>query len=87
MRGLEVQPYYMLVADAPPNTAPKKILTPEPKFAVVAISHVKGEFRYESGMVELCLCDFNGPSLAFFGGTSFLSNIVIEIFNYCSDTN
>ena len=69
--GLEVQPYYTLVADAPPRTAPKKIPTPEPKFAVVAISHVKGEFRYGSGMVELCLYDFNGPSLAFFGVPHF----------------
>ena len=60
-----MQPYYILVADAPPNTAPKKIPTPEPKFAVVAISHVKGEFKYGSGMIELCLYDFNGPSLAF----------------------
>ena len=66
-----MQPYYILVADAPPNTAPKKIPTPEPKFAVVAISHVKGEFRYGSGMVELCLYDFNGPSLAFFGVPHF----------------
>ena len=49
----------------------KKIPTPEPKFAVVAISHVKGEFRYGSGMVELCLYDFNGPSLAFFGVPHF----------------
>ena len=69
--GLEVQPYYTLVADAPPRTAPKKIPTPEPKFAVVAISHVKGEFRYGSGMVELCLYDFNGPSPAFFGVPHF----------------
>ena len=38
---------------------------------VVAISHVKGEFRYGSGMVELCLYDFNGPSLAFFGVPHF----------------
>lgn len=69
--GLEVRPYYTLVADAPPRTAPKKIPTPEPKFAVVAISHVKGEFRYGSGMVELCLYDFNGPSPAFFGVPHF----------------
>ena len=61
----------MLVADAPPNTAPKKIPTPEPKFAVVAISHVKGEFKYGSGMIELCLYDFNGPSFAFFGVPHF----------------
>ena len=61
----------MLVADAPPHTAPKKIPTPEPKFAVVAISHVKGEFKYGSGMIELCLYDFNGPSFAFFGVPHF----------------
>ena len=69
--GLEVQPHYTLVADAPPRTAPKKIPTPEPKFAVVAISHVKGEFKYGSGMIELCLYDFNGPSFAFFGVPHF----------------
>ena len=69
--GLEVQPYYTLVAEAPPHTAPKKIPTPEPKIAVVAISHVKGEFRYGSGMVELFLYDFNGPSLAFLGVPHF----------------
>ena len=82
--GLEVQPYYTLVADAPPRTTPKKIPTPEPKFAVVAISHVKGEFRYGSGMVELCLYDFNGPSPAFFGVPHFSvippSGVFIHVF-------
>ena len=37
----------------------------------MAILHVKGEFRYGSGMVELFLYDFNGPSLAFLGVPHF----------------
>ena len=52
----------------------------------MAISHVKGEFRYGSGMVELCLYDFNGPSSArVFFGTSFLvipPNQVAEMQNH-----
>ena len=55
----------------PPYTGQKKNPTLEPKFAVAASPHVKSEFRYESGMVELGLGDFLGSSSSFLADFNF----------------
>ena len=62
---------YTIVAEVAPRNAPKKIPTLEPNFTVAANPHVKGEFRYRSGMVELGLGDFLGPSHVFLADFNF----------------
>ena len=69
--GLGVRLRDPLVAGVPPITGQKKNPTLEPKFAVAASPHVKSEFRYESGMVELGLGDFLGSSSSFLADFNF----------------
>ena len=69
--GSEVQLGHPFVAEVPPQTAPKKIPTPESKFTVASFPHVKIEFRYRSGIVELGLGGFLRLSNAFFADFIF----------------
>ena len=69
--GSEVRLGHPFVAEVPPQTAPKKIPTPESKFTVASFPHVKIEFRYRSGIVELGLGGFLRLSNAFFADFIF----------------
>ena len=71
VRGPIVRLLGQFVAEVPPGIVSKKIPTSEPKKSVAAFLHVKCEFRYESGMVELGLGGFLRLSHAFLADFNF----------------
>ena len=71
LRGSGVSVDHRAIIEGPLSGGQKKIATSESKNRVGAFSHVKTEFKYESGMVELGLDGLLGASRAFFADFNF----------------